>query len=46
VDVEMIGASDQPGTSAVPDDDMAEASVGWPNFMELALVRAKEELLC
>jgi hypothetical protein len=23
---------------------MAEASAGWPNFMELALVRAEEEL--
>jgi hypothetical protein len=42
--VEMIDSSDQPGTSAVPDDDMAKASTRWPNFTELALVRAVEEL--
>jgi hypothetical protein len=43
-DVEMVDASDRPGTSAAPDDDMAEASTGWPNFVELVLVRAEEEL--
>jgi hypothetical protein len=42
--VDMVDASDQPGTSAAPDGDAAEASAGWPNFMGLALVRAKEEL--
>jgi hypothetical protein len=45
-DVEMIDASDRPETSAAPDGDMAEASVGWPNFTELVLVRAEEELPC
>jgi hypothetical protein len=43
-DVEMVDASDQPGTSVMPGDDVAEASGGWPNFAELALVRAEEEL--
>jgi hypothetical protein len=43
-DVEMVDASDRPRTSAAPNDDMAEASAGWPNFVELALVRAEEEL--
>jgi hypothetical protein len=45
-DIEMVDASDQPGTSVVPDNDMAEASTGWPNFTELALMRAEEELPC
>jgi hypothetical protein len=44
--VEMVDASDRPGTSAAPNDDMVEASAGWPNFTELALVRAEEELPC
>jgi hypothetical protein len=43
-DVEMVDASDQPGTSVAPDDDMVEASARWPNFTELALMRAEEEL--
>jgi hypothetical protein len=43
-DVEMVDASDRPRTSAVPDGDSAEASAGWPDFAELALVQAKEEL--
>jgi hypothetical protein len=42
--VEMVDDPDQPGTSTVPDDGMTEASAGWPNFTELALVRAEEEL--
>jgi hypothetical protein len=40
----MVDASDRPGTSVAPNDDMAEASVGWPNFMELALVQVEVEL--
>jgi hypothetical protein len=43
-DVEMVDASDRLGTSAAPDGDTAEASARWPNFAELALVRAEEEL--
>jgi hypothetical protein len=43
-DVEMVNALDQPGTSAVLEDDMAEASAKWPNFAELALVRAEQKL--
>jgi hypothetical protein len=38
VDVEMVDASDQPGTSAAPDGDAVEASGGWPNFVELVLM--------
>jgi hypothetical protein len=45
-DVEMVDALDQPGTLVAPEDDMAEASARWPNFMELALVRSEEELPC
>jgi hypothetical protein len=45
-DVEMVDASDRPGTSTALDGDTAEASVGWPDFAELALMRAKEELPC
>jgi hypothetical protein len=40
----MVNASDQPGTSTAPDGDAAEAFAGWPDFTELALVRAEEEL--
>jgi hypothetical protein len=43
-DVETVDASDQPGTSAAPNDDVAEASTGWPNFTELALMQVEEEL--
>jgi hypothetical protein len=43
-DVEMVDASDRPRTSAAPDGDAVEASGGWPDFAELALVRAEEEL--
>jgi hypothetical protein len=42
--VEMDDASDQPGTSTTLDVNAAEASSGWPDFTELALVRAKEEI--
>jgi hypothetical protein len=44
VDVGMVDASDRPGTSVALDGDAAETSSGWPNFAELALVRAEEEL--
>jgi hypothetical protein len=40
----MVDVSDQLGTSAVPDDDTAEASTRCPNFAELKLMRAEEEL--
>jgi hypothetical protein len=40
----MVDALDQPRTFAAPEDDMAKASTRWPNFAELALVRAEEEL--
>jgi hypothetical protein len=43
-DVEMVDASDRPGTPVAPEDDMAEASAKWPNFTELALVWSEEEL--
>jgi hypothetical protein len=43
-DVEMVDASDRPRTSATLDGDAAKTSGGWPDFAELALVRAKEEL--
>jgi hypothetical protein len=42
-DIEIVDASDQPRTSATPDGDVAEASSGWLDFVELALVRAEEE---
>jgi hypothetical protein len=44
VDVEMVDASDQPRTSAALDGDVVEPLGGWPDFVELALVRAEEEL--
>jgi hypothetical protein len=44
VDVEMVDALGQPGTSAPPGDDTTEASTRWPNFVELALMRMEEEL--
>jgi hypothetical protein len=43
-DVKMADASDRPRTSVTPDGDTAEASSGWPDFMELVLVRAEGEL--
>jgi hypothetical protein len=43
-DVETVDASDRPGTSAALGDDLAEASARWPDYVGLALVRAKEEL--
>jgi hypothetical protein len=43
-DVEMVDAPDRPGTSVAPEGDMAEASAKWPDFAELALMRAEEEL--
>jgi hypothetical protein len=43
-DGEMVDASNQPGTSATLDGDTAEASGGWPDFVELALVRVEGEL--
>jgi hypothetical protein len=42
-DVEMVDAWDRPGTFAMLDVDAAEAYGGWPDFVELALVRAEEE---
>jgi hypothetical protein len=44
VDVEMLDASDRPGTSAALDGDVAEAFAGWPDFAGLALVRSKKKL--
>jgi hypothetical protein len=44
VDVEMVDASDQPGTSATSRDDLAKASARWPDYAGLALVQAEEEL--
>jgi hypothetical protein len=43
-DVEMVDALDRPETSMMPDGDAVEASGGWPDFAELALVRAEIEL--
>jgi hypothetical protein len=43
-DVEMVDAPDRPGTSVTSEDDMAEASARWPDFMGLMLARAEEEL--
>jgi hypothetical protein len=42
--VEAAEALDQAGTSMALGGDQAEASAGWPDFTELALVRAEEEL--
>jgi hypothetical protein len=42
--IKMVDASNRPGASMMPDGDAAEASTRWPDFAELALVRAKEEL--
>jgi hypothetical protein len=44
VDVEMVDVLDRPRTSVTLDGDAAEASGRWPDFAELALVRAEEEL--
>jgi hypothetical protein len=44
VDVEMAEALDWAGTSAALGGDKAEASARWPDFAELVLVRAEEEL--
>jgi hypothetical protein len=43
-DVKMVDASDWPGTSVTSGDDLAEASVRWPNFAGLVLAQAEEEL--
>jgi hypothetical protein len=43
-DVEAAEALDEAGTSAALGGDQAEALVGWLDFIELALVRAEEEL--
>jgi hypothetical protein len=40
----MVDATDRPRTSVAPDGDTSEASARWPNFVELALVWAEEEL--
>jgi hypothetical protein len=45
-DVEMVNVSDRPETSAAPDGDVTETSGGWPDFAELALVQAEEDLPC
>jgi hypothetical protein len=42
--VETVNAAGQLGTSMAPDDGMTEVSAEWPNFVELALVWAEEEL--
>jgi hypothetical protein len=39
-DVEMVNASDRLETSIMSEDDMAEVSARWPNFMGLVLARA------
>jgi hypothetical protein len=44
VDIEIVNASDWPEAPVAPEDDTAEASGRWPNFMELALVRSEEGL--
>jgi hypothetical protein len=44
VDVEMVDALDWPGTSAALDGDAVQTSGRWPDFAELALVQAEEEL--
>jgi hypothetical protein len=43
-DVEMVDASDWPGTSVTLGDDLAKASAKWPDYAGLALVRVEEEL--
>jgi hypothetical protein len=43
-DVEMVDASDRPGTSMTLGDDVAEASGRWPDFIGLVLAWAEEEL--
>jgi hypothetical protein len=40
----MVDAMNRPETSRAPGDDTVEASARWLDFMELALVRAEEEL--
>jgi hypothetical protein len=42
--VETAEAADRAGTSAALEGDQAEASARWPDFAELALVWAEEEL--
>jgi hypothetical protein len=42
--VEMVDAIDWLGTSAALDGNTVEASTRRPDFIELALVRAEEEL--
>jgi hypothetical protein len=43
-DVEMVDASDWPGTFMAPDGDVVETLGRSPDFAELAFVRAEEEL--
>jgi hypothetical protein len=45
-DIEIVDTTDQPGTSMAPDGHMAKASARWPDFAELALVQAEDELSC
>jgi hypothetical protein len=45
-DIEATEALDGAGTSVALGGDQAEASAGWPDITELALVRAEEELPC
>jgi hypothetical protein len=40
----MVYASDRLRALVVLEDDMVEASARWPDFVELVLVRSKEEL--
>jgi hypothetical protein len=44
IHVEMVDASDRPGTSVTSGDDVAEASARWPDFAGRVLARAEEEL--
>jgi hypothetical protein len=43
-DVEMVDASDRPGTSTTLRDDLADVSARWPDYTGLTLVRAEEEV--
>jgi hypothetical protein len=42
--VEMVDAPDRPGTSITSEDNMAEVSARWPDFVGLVLAQAEEEL--
>jgi hypothetical protein len=40
----MVDASDRPGTSVTSEDNMAEVSARWHDFVGLVLAWAEEEL--